>query len=320
MVHRYLLGLVDLDQDDPSAIDRLVAEIQELINEKMIRRCWQLAVGGLTPEGAYHYRGMSLRPLTPLERGRLAERSRTIGEPDQMPGSDFELPSSFFLTPPSVLLEIITSRNLTASFDSSSLPNRLALAFWLSGFELSSTGVISNFDLPRWSSIGVSHSPFPVAERVLSDERTITECDFKGVVELAYKIPEFRVTEGTAKEVALFRALRACGMNWQESGFLDYAIALEAALLGGTKDELAYKFRLYGALFLKDQLEPQQTFMRLKKIYEVRSNLVHGGRVTFPELNMVTSDAAELTKAILRTAVQSGWPDPSVLNTVALAD
>lgn len=89
-------------------------------------------------------------------------------------------------------------------------------------------------------------------------------------------------------------------------------------MLGSTQTELAYRFSLYGALFLKDRFEPRDTMRRLKQIYTLRSNLVHGGRVKPPELHAATLDAAALAKAVIRQAVESGWPDPKALDAAAL--
>lgn len=106
--------------------------------------------------------------------------------------------------------------------------------------------------------------------------------------------------------------------NEQNTGF---AIALEAALLGGTDStsELAYKFSLYGALFLRDELDPHETFQQLRNIYRVRSKLVHGGRIKETERTRALADAPKLTTALIRRALESGWPEPMGLDAVALA-
>jgi hypothetical protein len=317
MTQCYLLTLKDLGEDEPALAERLGDELQRVIEQEETYRRWQLALGGLAVSTACNHRGVSLRPLTPMERGALAD-SQLMGHRNQgVPRSDFELPSSFSVALPSFLLEITTKRMLTRSSDASTLPNRVVLAFFLSGFEISGTGVVTNFDLPRWASVGVAHNPFPLAERAIAEMKPITEGEFETVVDLAHKIPEFGGTEGNSREIALFRLLRACGMHWHESGFLDFAIALEAALLGSAQTELAYKFSLYGALFLKDSFEPRVTMQRLKQIYTIRSRLVHGGRVKPPDLQAATLDAAELAKAVIRQAVETGWPEPRTLDAAA---
>ncbi len=120
------------------------------------------------------------------------------------------------------------------------------------------------------------------------------------------------------REIILFRLLRGSGMHWQESGFLDFVVSLEAALRGGVKDELAYRFSLYGALFLRDELEPAKTFKRLRRVYKVRSNLVHGTPVPRETRRSAEADAADLAKAVVRKAIVDGWPAKAELDEVAL--
>ena len=129
-------------------------------------------------------------------------------------------------------------------------------------------------------------------------------------------MPAFSGEEGTREEVALFRALQGCGAL--RSGFLDLAIALEAALLGGTTTELAYKFRLYGALYISDGT-PQAAFDEFKEVYTVRSNLVHGTPVTRERHHAADLLARRLTIAVLKKAIEMGWPEPSTLDRLALA-
>jgi Apea-like HEPN len=128
---------------------------------------------------------------------------------------------------------------------------------------------------------------------------------------------DFGGQEGSSKEIVLYRVLRGCGMHWQQSGFLDFAIALEAALLSGTTSEHSYRFSLYGALFLRDGRDPRRTFDQLHNIYMVRSKLVHGSRVNATHRIAAEADAAELALAVVRKAVETGWPDAEVLNQLA---
>src|SRR5205085_2878889 len=99
------------------------------------------------------------------------------------------------------------------------------------------------------------------------------QAEFEAIVDLAVATPRFSSEEGNPREVALYRALR--GLGAKTGGFLDLAIALEAALLAGTTSELAFKFRLYGSLFCPGE-DVAASFADFKRVYSVRSNLVHG--------------------------------------------
>jgi hypothetical protein len=164
--------------------------------------------------------------------------------------------------------------------------------------------------------MGTSHAPFPVAEKHGVADCVISQQEFQSVIDLAHEMPNFGSTEASGREIVLSRVLRGCGTA--ESGFLDFAIALEAALLGGANTELAYRFSLYGALFLKGEHDVRETFDKLKNVYAVRSKLVHGARVAPEARHAAEHDAAELAKAVARKAVVEGWPDPKQLDELAL--
>jgi hypothetical protein len=126
------------------------------------------------------------------------------------------------------------------------------------------------------------------------------------------------MTEASGREIVLSRMLRACATPRPESALLDFTIALEAALLKGSKTELSYRFALYDALFLREELDPIKTFGRLRKIYDNRSKLVHGGKLSASDLHATAHEAAELAKAVTRKAIESGWPDAEKLTAQAL--
>jgi hypothetical protein len=100
---------------------------------------------------------------------------------------------------------------------------------------------------------------------------------------------------------------------------LDHVISLEAALLPNTGSELFYKFRLYGALFLADRRDATTTFADLKRVYAVRSSLVHGTPVKPTERQAARHDASELARAVLLKALETGWPEPLQLDAAAIA-
>lgn len=317
MAHHYLNSLTDLAADDQKMIARLTGELKALIDQNVIHSTSQIALGGIVPSANYSHRDVTLRPLSPWECGAFYDRGSFNDGNRSLPGSDLVVPPSFTQTMLSALLEVTTRRPFEQQIVLPTLPNRMVLALFLSDFDVSGSGRILNFDRPIWAT-RISHGPFPLTDQQIAAEKPISQSDFSNVVDLAYKIPKFGGAEESSREIVLSRVLRGCGMRWGESGFLDFAIALEAALLGSPTTELRYKFSLYGALFLEDQFDPRHTFERLKKIYDVRSKLVHGGRVKPQDLQVATQHAIELAKAVTRKAVQSGWPDATMLDAAAL--
>jgi hypothetical protein len=217
---------------------------------------------------------------------------------------------------PTILLEATTSRRTEHLAEQPDLAHRVALALFLLGFDFSGLGVLVGFDLPRWASFGLSYQPFPVTETVPESNKTISQEEFVDAVNLAHRMPHFDSTERNGKAIALYRTLRGCGTP--ESAFLDFAIALDSALLSGIDTELAYRFRLYGALFLMDQRDPKETFQKLANIYKVRSTLVHGSPVQSEDRQVAQQDASELARAVVKKAIVRGWPNTRTLDSVAL--
>jgi hypothetical protein len=166
--------------------------------------------------------------------------------------------------------------------------------------------------------MGRNTTPFPVDEKSGATSRSLSLEEFSSIVDLAHKMPDFGTAESSGREVVLYRVFRGCGLRWLDSGFLDFTIALEAALLQKPTTELAYKFSLYGALFLREELDPKETFERLRKIYTVRSKLVHGSSIPRQMRSDANRDAAELAIAVTRKSIELGWPNPTILDAVAL--
>jgi Apea-like HEPN len=129
-------------------------------------------------------------------------------------------------------------------------------------------------------------------------------------------MPPFGPEETTREEVVLYRVLRGCGA--ERPSFIDLATALEAALLPRTTTELTYRFRLYGALFLAPEHDPEETVAQLKDVYKVRSDLVHGTPVRAERLRGAEATARTLSTAVALKAIETGWPSPEALDELAL--
>lgn len=317
MAHGYLWSLPNLEQPDQVLVEKLAGELDELIDDS-IHHTNQLAIDGVKVGSPLEYRGVKLRQLTPSERGNYWQSRNGDQLDPYRQHTGFVIPREFSTITPSVLLEVTTTRALNEPFDQSTLINRVALAFYLKGFDIAGTGIVVGFDHPSWATLGQSHSPSLVDEKHVSASKLITEADFKAIVDLAYKMPEFGPSEASNHEIALYRTLRGLGMHWQESGFLDFAIALEAALLQGVETELSYRLALYGALFLQDERDPEETFKQLRDVYTTRSKLVHGSKVDAAKREQAIIDARDIIKAIMLKAIENGWPNKGQLDRRAL--
>lgn len=321
MALHYLLSLESLEEPEDRLISVIGDELDDLCDQPGYPFIRQLVVTGVLPSKQIEYNGVCLRPLTRRERG-LVYRSQgfTFTSPDRE-FDDLILATGPDASVPASLLSIRTIKNSLDERVDDALPSRLALAFLLKDYEIGSTGHLSYDHLPRWASFGFAgreHFPRGVEHTSLRNV-PIAEGEFREVVDLAISIPRFGGHEGSAEEIVLFRALRGLGRAQTESAFLDLAIALEAALLRGSRTELAYKFRLYGALFLESEMPSEWTFRALKRIYDVRSKLVHGGSVSEEDRIAATRDANQILKMTIVKALSDGWPNPKSLDECALS-
>lgn len=89
----------------------------------------------------------------------------------------------------------------------------------------------------------------------------------------------------------------ACRRVSLEDRILDYSICLESTLLFGMRDELKYRLALRGAKLLGKHCDPQETFNKLKCLYDIRSKIVHDGH---------TFDTDEVEKEIKRIGLKPG--------------
>ncbi len=314
----YLNDLPSLDTPAESLLDRLSREMEEFVGSAVSTHVRQIALAGIRVETRYEHRDVLIRPLTEVERGAivepgLPETTRRFRTDEFAPGWSPANGAS-----PCTLVEIRSVRPMAEMQDQSTLPQQIALAIFLEGHDIAGLGYVQSFDLPAWASVGISRSPFSVGDKTVGSPTLLTEASFKSIVDLAYNIPPFSAKEEDRKEIVLHRLLRACTEEHVE-GFLDFAISLEAALLGVDKNELTYRFKLYGSLFLSDLRDAAETFNKLGVIYDVRSKLVHGSTVDPARLRTAHTDARELAIAVVRKCVEHGWPNKQALDRMALS-
>ncbi len=316
LVDQYVRALPSLAEGNTDLAAHLAEQLASAATSTEVQCVWQLAIGGVLVNQQVEYRDVVVRSLQPSERGALLANNghqlyRSVGL------GDFEVPHQLDFFVPDSLLKVTTSRPQTEIQDHSTLLMRVVLSLLLSGVDLSSTGQIMSADTPRFLSFGTLGSPIPVDRRHI-DQRVELDADlFRAAVDRAYDMPDLKMSEGTRKDLVFQRLIKGCGAK--SGGFLDFAICLESLLLGGVKDELRFRFRLYGALFLSEERDSQTSFDDLKTIYDVRSDLVHGTPVTAVKLRDAEKLAREYAIAVVRRAVDEGWPDAATLDKKAIA-
>lgn len=119
------------------------------------------------------------------------------------------------------------------------------------------------------------------------------------------KEPSYRLTEselptvlslfGTLKQgfiagrlKSLDTAFRRFNLSYSremdEDRLIDLTIALESSVLFNQADELTYRLAIRGAKLLADHTPPKQTKALLEAMYEIRSAIVHNGKMISDKL------------------------------------
>ena len=80
-------------------------------------------------------------------------------------------------------------------------------------------------------------------------------------------------------QIPLRRFNQAYGRQFGEDTIIDLTIALESCLLPETRDELQYRMSLRGGALLASLRDPVETQALLRTVYEIRSEIVHNGKL-----------------------------------------
>ncbi len=110
---------------------------------------------------------------------------------------------SAIITMPTAVLEVEGPGQIGDQEPYSTLLNRVLLASFFSGFDLGSAGTVARFTRPRWMSNWTSYTPIPLGEKLQAQDKPITEDEFKALVDLAYKIPEFTDAEDNREAIVV---------------------------------------------------------------------------------------------------------------------
>jgi hypothetical protein len=106
-------------------------------------------------------------------------------------------------------------------------------------------------------------------------------------------------SEGHYLRLPAQRLVDGGGRDRLEDAIIDYAIGLEALLTAGITDELRYRFALRGTTVLTwDGGDKRKVFEELRDFYDVRSSIVHGGKVTQTELRNARSQGEKALRDI----------------------
>jgi hypothetical protein len=101
------------------------------------------------------------------------------------------------------------------------------------------------------------------------------------VEEVQGMFSELQTATGNGTLASLDIAIRRFHQSYSRGGgddqVIDLAIAFEAMVLQGVKEELGYRLAVRAAALLRDTRDPAETFMLMGQFYRVRSKVVHEG-------------------------------------------
>ena len=135
----------------------------------------------------------------------------------------------------------------------------------------------------------VSSEPHPLGEMYpagLHNKFVLLENDRRPICDLFASVSSFL---SLPRRSNLGLALHRFNLSYERRGFedklLDLVISLECVLLPGDRAELKHRLALRASFFLKNYWEPQNTYALMDLMYQVRSNIVHGGKTLEDQLD-----------------------------------
>lgn len=315
----YLMRLPSVDVADGVLAGRIAAEVVDVLSTGGLVARQAIAVAGVSPENDLIECGANrIRTLTALERGDLLD----LRQPTRRSTYLGWVPESFW---PTHVLEMDRPAGKPNEIGLLPVP-KLLLALQLNGATLTGPGGLATYLLPEWLSSARMTKLIPMP-RNPGSECLLSVAQFQAACATADRLATYRLDppEGPS-ELALHRFGLGCSRSDAADGVLDFVVALEALLLPYDREvryaDLSYRFRLHGALFIADStLERRTVFSTLRKLYEMRSRLVHGDKYPDPgEILTSAQEARQLAARGLLKAVSNGFPDVASFNRLALGE
>jgi hypothetical protein len=107
--------------------------------------------------------------------------------------------------------------------------------------------------------------------------------------------------------LALERMIRSRCQHFSGNRAIDLAIALEVLFMNAERDEHSYKISLRAARLIRgDPQARQRTFMEVRRLYDMRSSMVHTGHVKNEyRLDATKASAHEIVEAVDTTCTEA---------------
>jgi len=168
------------------------------------------------------------------------------------------------------------------------------------------------FAADRVSSIG-SRIEDPLSSRLA----VLSESDVEDVLKIHKEFESQSDSTKAKLRVPLERFNQALRRARPIDQFIDLGTALEALLLERADTELSHRFALHGAWLVAEPEERLRVFETLRRIYTLRSQAVHTGKIKRPgkvigeELNerQLLDRGFSICRKAIRVILKTGFPD-----------
>ena len=103
------------------------------------------------------------------------------------------------------------------------------------------------------------------------------DTDIKALIEIVKHLKKVQKKHDKYLNIALRRFNLSYTRTLPEDRLIDLTISLESTVLADERDELKYRLALRGSFLLRNIRTPEETNNILKKMYDIRSAVVHNG-------------------------------------------
>jgi hypothetical protein len=306
---QYCRLLTDLRVPQPIIASHLAAALVDVLESGEFTVEQSAAVAGLSTSAAIEVDAVSIRPMTPEQIGEwlpdLGARILDTVRP------------TLFTTP----THCITIRGRAPASHEPDLCQPLTMrsllvSLQVLGFTPAAPAMSAAQIVPTALALGRRRHPIGLPTHVATDPSEISADDLREACRLATNFDHRRIdTPSEVRDVPLHRFHLGMRRDQPVDRVLDFTIGLESLLSGPNTNELSLRMALNGATWIAEPGQRRSVFDQLRRVYSVRSQLVHGSKFPARETIVAAADSAQATlqRGLLKAYTQ-GWPTNSTFD------